>query len=80
LKLELHKPLVSQIHDVLEKTSAKLDKKQSFQPLPATYTTIDRCKTTIDLNVCRPLASSTFRQVEKKKYEEESNLEDLLIV
>jgi tetratricopeptide (TPR) repeat protein len=71
--------------DLVLKIDALLDVKPSISTLrksnrriSATFRTFDDKKTSIDLNVCRPILSSHYRQIPKVK--EQKSMEDLILI
>ncbi|CAF1364687.1 unnamed protein product [Rotaria sp. Silwood1] len=70
--------LTLKIHALLDATSSISTSRKRNRPISATFTTYDRRKTTVDLNVCRPLLTSHNRQISKEK--EQANIEDLIII
>lgn len=69
---------VLRIHEFLALTTSMSIRKGKDRPILATFTTFDRTKTIVDLNVCRPLLTSHNRHKVEEK--EQENIEDLIII
>lgn len=70
--------LILKIYALLDVTPSISAQRRKNQTISAQFTTFDHRKTTIDLNVCRPILTTHSRQIPTAK--EQKNMEDLIII